>query len=51
MSPVFCAVANRPSSDPVRREYDATSGVAASTFSIARTCRSVSSSAEPAGVR
>ena len=27
MSPVFCAVANRPSSDPVRREYDATSGV------------------------
>ena len=27
MSPVFCAVANKPSSDPVRREYDATSGV------------------------
>ena len=27
MSPVFCAVANRPSSDPVRREYAATSGV------------------------
>ena len=27
MSPVFCAVANSPSSDPVRREYAATSGV------------------------
>ena len=29
MSPVFCAVAKRPSSEPVRREYDATSGVLA----------------------
>ena len=28
MSPLFCAVAKSPSSDPVRREYDATSGVA-----------------------
>ena len=51
MSPVFCAVANRPSSDPVRREYDATSGVSEMTFSIARTWRSVSASALPAGVR
>jgi hypothetical protein len=37
MSPVFWAVANSPSSDPVRREYDATSGVAEMTRSIART--------------
>ena len=45
MSPLFCGVANRPSSDPVRREYAATSGVSGRIFSIARTWRSVSSSA------
>jgi hypothetical protein len=51
MSPEFCAVANSPSSEPVRREYDATSGVSATTFSMIRTWRSVSLSALPAGVR
>ena len=34
MSPLFCAVAKRPSSEPVRREYAATSGVSATTRSI-----------------
>ena len=51
MSPVFCAVANRPSSAPVRRAKPATSGVALRTFSMRPTIRSVSGSDVPAGVQ
>jgi hypothetical protein len=48
---VFCAVANRPSSEPVRREYEATSGVSATIFSIASHLAIGFGSALPAGVR
>ena len=46
MSPVFCCVANRPSSDPVRRVNAATSGVCCEDrLDRLQTARSVSSSA------
>ena len=51
MSPVFCSVANSPSSAPVRREIPATSGVASRMRSAMCTCRSVSTSAVPPGVK
>ena len=50
-SPLLGSVAKRPSSDPVRRENEATSGVSATSFSTLRICRSVSWIAVPAGVR
>ena len=52
MSPLFGSVAVAgPSSEPVRRENDATSGVSARIFSTLRILKSVSSSAVPGGVR
>jgi hypothetical protein len=50
-SPLLGSVANRPSSEPVRRENEATSGVAATIASTLRMSRSVSSSALPGGLR
>ncbi len=49
MSPVFCCVANRPSSEPVRREKVAISGVSADDRLHLAQPRSVSSSALPGG--
>ena len=51
MSPLFCCVANRPISDPVRRTNVAISGVSLRMCSILRRRWSVSSSAMPAGAR
>ena len=48
-SPLFCCVANNPSSEPVRRWIAATSGVLSRTSSTFLSCRSVSSSARPGG--
>ena len=50
-SPEFCAVANIPSSAPVRRDVPVISGVAASTPSATPTWRFVSASAVPPGVK
>ena len=51
MSPVFCGVANMPSSAPVRRAKLATSGVSFSTSSTRFSIRSVSGSDVPSGVQ
>ena len=51
MSPLFCVVANSPSSAPVRRDVPSISGVAASTPSAMPTWRFVSASAVLPGVK
>ena len=51
MSPLFWAVANMPSSAPVRRAVPVISGVVARMLSATPTWRFVSSSAVPPGVK